>query len=154
AIRGDRARTGAGARADQRGGALAKRSCPRKRLQRRRRLRRVGAAIATAVHLREIPVRTRGRRGRWRQQRRRMMQRKTMLGSVVALALACLAPVAHGATVSASLATEASTNASLFTLSGDMPGSKLVQGSSATVTTIKVSEAGTLWFTLTDKNFS
>ena len=82
------------------------------------------------------------------------MQQKAMLGGLVMLGLLCFAPGARASTVSSSLATDVSSSASLFTLGGDMPGSRLVQGSSATVTTITVNEAGTLWFTLTDKNFS
>jgi len=81
------------------------------------------------------------------------MSRLTIgVGALLALVLG--AQGARAATLSANPASAVATIPSLFTVSGDMPGSKLVQGSSATVTTIQLDAAGTLSFTLTDKLFT
>jgi hypothetical protein len=73
------------------------------------------------------------------------------LGALLALGL--LAPGARAATLPTDPASAAATTASLFSISGDLPGSKLVLGSSAAVTTIRVDTAGTLSFILMDKLF-
>jgi hypothetical protein len=73
------------------------------------------------------------------------------LGALLALTLT--AQGAWAATLPANVASAPATTASLFSLSGDLPGSKLVLGSSAAVTTIQVDVAGTLSFILTDKLF-
>jgi hypothetical protein len=73
---------------------------------------------------------------------------------IVVAALLALGMIAKGAWAATLPASPASAStASLFSLSGDLPGSKLVLGSSASVTTIQVDVAGTLSFTLIDKLF-
>jgi hypothetical protein len=80
-----------------------------------------------------------------------MSRPKIIVGALLALGMT--AQGTWAATLPANPGSSAATTASLFSLSGDMPGSKLVLGSSATVTTIQVDAAGTLSFTLTDKLF-
>jgi len=78
------------------------------------------------------------------------MRRTTM---AALMAVAVWAQVAHASNLPASGADSATSVQSLFQLSGDLPGSHLVLGSSATITTIQIDAAGTLSFTLTDKLF-
>jgi hypothetical protein len=75
------------------------------------------------------------------------------VGLAALLALGLLAPAVQAATLPANPSGPTAATASLFSLSGDMPGSKLVLGSSASVTTIQIDAAGTLSFTLSDKLF-
>jgi hypothetical protein len=79
---------------------------------------------------------------------------KVVMGALLALLLLSLSQGAPAAMLPATSASAAASSASLFTLSGDTPGSRLVLGSSATVTTIHVNTAGTLSFTLIDESFS
>ena len=79
------------------------------------------------------------------------MSRLQALGALLLLVLA--APWAQASTLTASSAASVAGTQSLFSLSGDPAGAKLVLGSSASDTTIQLDAAGTLSFILTDKIF-
>jgi hypothetical protein len=74
-------------------------------------------------------------------------------GIAVLVGLGLMAQGARASDMLAGTGSTAAPTQNPFTLSGDMPGSQLVLGSSATVTTIQVNAPGTLSFTLTDKIF-